>query len=253
MVRSPIKAHTTAAISNLLEQADSFKNIEHKVLKGKLRELLVSKFLSKYLIKDLGIGTGIIINQKEEQSKETDVIIYDKRILPPFIHDIQTGFFPAESVIATIEVKSWLRKKDIKEYSKTVTSLYDKIYFPKSSIYGDYLIMKPLCSIVGFYDDCNFNYDNTKENRKDIRDWMIKNTYNLFGVCLLGEFSWLRIMLPVGVTHLRSDYHEQTKAFFAILLDNIRTRANERYIRVFSRHSDWLSLYLRDQKMEKFF
>ena len=250
---SPIKAHTTTVIQNLIDEAKSLKSLEQKQLKGQLRELLVSKFLLKYLTNDFGIGSGIIINQKEEQSTQTDIIVYDKRIIPPFIKELNLGIFPAESVVATIEVKSWISKSDIIEYSEKVNYLLNNLYNPASCIYKDYVFMKPYCSIIGFYDNCKFKYDNTSDNRKIIENWINMNTTNLFGICLIGKFSWLRVMRQEGVVHLRSEFNDQTKAFFAILLDNIRTRAHMRYFRVLGRHSDWLSLYIRDQKLSKFF
>jgi len=53
--------------------------------------------------------------------------------------------------------------------------------------------------------------------------------------------------------------NEETKAFVAVLLDNIRTESQERYSTLVSpksqeRHKDWLSLYIRDQSgIKKFF
>ena len=40
-------------------------------------------------------------------------MIYDKRVLPPFIGDKRVGVFPIEAVVATIEVKSYLGKRDL--------------------------------------------------------------------------------------------------------------------------------------------
>jgi hypothetical protein len=42
------------------------------------------------------------------------------------------------------------------------------------------------------------------------------------------------------------EYNEETKAFVAVLLDNIRTYSQKRYLSL-ARHVDWLSIYTRDQ------
>ena len=253
LMTSPIKEYTTARISDLIAKASAFSSLDHNVSKGTLRELLVNGFLKSYLTNDFGIGSGIILNQKEEQSKQIDVLIYDKRILPPFVIESNLGVYPAESIVATIEVKSWISKSIVQEESKKNYDLLTRIYNPKSSIYGDYNFLRPITAIIGFYDQFNFNYENNKENRSIIKRWVVDDNLSYFGICSIGHFSWLNVIEKGGVVHLRSDKYQQTKAFFSILLDNIRTPAHKRYFSVIGRHNDWFSLYLRDQNLSKFF
>jgi len=254
MVRSSIKAHTTAILEGVIAKASSLGPITSPTLKGELRELLIADLFERFLIPDFGIGTGQIINQKEELSGQTDIVIYDKRILTPFIQSQNLGIFPAEAVIAVIEVKSHLSKENIVESSTKNDRLLNVIYSSDASYYDDLHNFIPLTSVVGFFDKVNFQYENTAENRKKIQEWILKNAPNLWAVCLLGKFSWLRVMGPEGVVHLRSEYLENTKAFVAILLDNIRSLARERTILLLNRpHIDWFSLYLRDQDIEKIF
>ena len=255
MVRSSIKSHTTAIINGIIAQSESLRHVSNPTLKGDLRELLVADLFKRFLIQDFGVGTGQIINQKEELSHQIDIIIYDKRILPPFIQSQNLGIFPAESVIAVVEVKSHLSKQEIIDTYTKNQRLYDEIYSRDASIYKDLHNFIPLTSIVGFFDNVNFQYENTTENRVNIQEWILENAPYLWAVCLLGKFSWLRVMRPEGAIHLRSEYLENTKAYVAILLDNIRSHAQQRYLRLLQRpHKDWFSIYLRDQEtLERLF
>lgn len=49
-----------------------------------------------------------------------------------------------------------------------------------------------------------------------------------------------------GSLKMVDDNNEETKAFVAVLLDNIRTFSQRRYLSLV-RHVDWLSIYIRDQ------
>jgi len=243
--RSPIQQHTSALIKGLIEEAYALKNLDHKSLKGRLRELFTMRVLSKFLTRQFGIGTGVIINQEGKQSKEIDIIIYDNRILPPFIEEQKIGVYPAESVLATIEVRSWITKGIIKEYSAEAAKIFKETYNPDSSLYKDLQQLLPLSNLVGFYDNGIFK----KENPFEICQWMMNNAKPLFGVCLINRFSWLNVMKTEGAIHMVNKYNEETKAFVAILLDNIRTFSQRRYSYLFNprEHKDWLSIYIRDQ------
>lgn len=260
--RSPIQQHTSAIVKGLIEESEALKNL-HSAVVGRLRELFVSNFLSKFLISQFGVGIGsVIINQKGEQSREIDIIIYDKRILPPFIGE-QIGAYPAESVLATIEVKGEISKDEIKEFSKKATELYERIYDPASSIYreiedlGSY---RPFYSLVGFKEEKDkgiyqWMVDKIKNKcREDVLQWMVDNARPLSGICLFNKFSWLAAA-PKGSLKLVDRNNEETKAFIAVLLDNIRTKSQERYFSLASkRHRDWLGVYIRDQSgIRKFF
>lgn len=249
MNRSPIQQHTSAIIKGFIEETGALKNLDQHTLKGRLRELFTSRILSKFLTSQFGIGTGVIINQSGEQSKQIDIVIYDKRILPPFIEEQKIGVYPAESVLAVIEVRSWVSKETIREYSDSAKKLYDEIYNPVSSIYGDLPRMRPLYSLIGFYDKGIFK----NEGEKEILHWMVNNAKPLFGVCLVNKFSWLNVVRTEGSLKMVDENNEETKAFVAVLLDNIRTLSQRRYLSLVN-HVDWLGIYTRDQTgIRKFF
>ena len=253
---TPIMQHTSAIIKGLAAEAESLRKLNHKPLKGQLRELFITRLLSKFLTIQYGVGSGIIINQLGMQSPQTDVIIYDRRILPPFIEEQKIGLYPAECVLATIEIKSQITNRVIQDYAKTAKIIHEKIYDPLCSHYRDYDKLRPLCSIFGF----NGNSVCKGMNEDQIYDWMDKNAKPLFGVCILNRFSWLYVCRQMGALRYADENNEETKAFLAPLLDNIRTISQKRYS-YFSngqwntdenkanpqKHIDWLGIYMRRQ------
>jgi len=248
--RTLIQEHTSALIKNLITEADALKNLDHKLLKGQLRELLTREILLKFLTSQFGTGNGVIINQKGEKSEEMDIIIYDRRILPPFIQKQNKGIYPAECVMAVIQVRSWVSKDTIRKYSDLAKKLYDEIYNPASSLPWYRPIMKPFYSLIGFYHRGIFK----KESYEETLHWMMNNAKPLMGVCLVNKLSWLNVMRPEGSLKMVDETNnEETKAFLAVLLDNVRTFSQRRYLTL-TQHKDWLGIYTRDQTgIRKFF
>jgi len=251
MKRTPIQEHSSGIIKSLIENVDSLKNLDQDMVKGTLREYFVEDVIEQFLTKQFGVGKDVIYNQKGEHSGQLDTIIYDNRILPPFIEKKGVGVYPAEHVLAIIETRSWLSKSVIKEYDAKAKTIFEKIYNPDSSLYRDLQIMKPLFSVVGFFDEGIFK----NESKEEIIVWMRENASHLFGICLIDNFSWLNVMRPEGSLKMVDENNEETKAFIAVLLDNVRTLSQTRFLSIIGgRHIDWLSIYTRDQSgIRKFF
>jgi hypothetical protein len=240
--RSTIQEHTTALVKNLITESKAIRTLDQTTVNGRLKELFISKILSKFLTSQFGIGSGVIINQVGKTSKQIDLIIYDKRILPPFIEEQNIGVYPIESVLAAIEVRSKVDKSTIKMYAKESAKLYNDIYDNDWSLYKDYSKFLPFYCIVGFCDKELFKGNNFNE----IWIWMANNAKPLFGVCVINQLSWLHVCGANGALHLMDANNEETKAFMAILLDNIRTQSQRRYLHL-TEHIDWLGIYTRDQ------
>jgi len=256
MNRTLIQQHTSTLIKNLIAEANALKDLKQTTLKGQLRELLTSKIFDKFLTSQFGTGSGVIINQKGEQSAEMDIIIYDRRILPPFIEKRKKGVYPAECVLAVIQVRSWVSKTTIREYADLAKKFYEKIYHPHSVLRwyrpmlerGGWL---PLYSLIGFKHRGIFRRE---KNREEIITWMADNAKPLFGVCIINKLSWLDVMkktkgrgsLALINESNNKETNEETKAFIMVLLDNIRTLSQIRYLTLIQ-HADWLGIYTRDQ------
>jgi hypothetical protein len=240
--RSPIQQHTSALIKGLIAESKALKTFDQTTVKGRLIELFTSRLLSRFLTSQFGVGSGVIINQIGKRSSQIDIIIYDTRILPPFIEEQNIGVYPIEAVLAAIEVRSRVDKSTIKKYAKKVAKLYEEVYDPTCSWYYDYQEYLPFYCLVGFNENGLFK----KQDFNQIRDWMANNVKPLFGVCIINNLSWLHVCTEKGGLHLVDENNEETKAFVAILLDNIRTVSQRRYLHL-TRHIDWLGIYARDQ------
>ncbi|XXX77676.1 DUF6602 domain-containing protein [Sorangium sp. So ce134] len=82
--------------------------LSHSGEKGRIREILIRSLFRPLLPADLGVGSGFILSCAKQISNQQDVILYDRSIVPPAMFDDDTGFFPIESVLHTIEIKSCL-------------------------------------------------------------------------------------------------------------------------------------------------
>jgi hypothetical protein len=246
MERTLIQKYSSSIIRGLIERALDLSKLDHRVTKGELRELFVSNTLKAYLTKQFDVGSGIIINQKGKQSNQTDIIIYDNRVLPPFIKEQQIGVYPAESVIATIEVKSNLTKPELLKSEEAAKKLYEKVYDPESSIYKDFKYFKPLCSTIGFYGSGARELSN--KSKGEI--WLKQKIKCLSLIGLINKYSWIK--MPKGWVYCACDKktNEEIKRFIAVLLDNIRTHS-ERRLRLitsndkYEKHRDLLGCYIR--------
>ncbi|MBB3219444.1 DUF6602 domain-containing protein [Pseudoduganella umbonata] len=105
---NPLIIAIGARMEGILAESDVVNDVfKHNVMRGSAREMFVEEFLRPFLPPSIGIGTGEIINHGGDRSKQLDVVLYNKGMIPPFISRNSTvGLFPWESVIAVIEVKS---------------------------------------------------------------------------------------------------------------------------------------------------
>ena len=256
MERTLIQKYSSSIIRGLVERSLDLSKLDHRVTKGELRELFVSNTLKAFLTKQFDIGSGIIINQKGKQSNQTDIIIYDNRILPPFIKEQQIGVYPAESVIATIEIKSKLTKSELLKSEESAKKLLEIVYNPADSIYEDFKYFRPLCSTIGFYGSGARELSNKNKGK----GWLEKQIKYLKLIGLINRYSWIK--MTKGWVYCAHDKYtnEETKRFIAVLLDNIRTHSEKR-LRLITpndkdenekhdkdedkRHRDWLGCYIR--------
>lgn len=99
----------------------------------------------------------------------------------------------------------------------------------------------PIGGIIGFYG----------AGSKELRDsngtmWLNEKFKNLFSICLVGKYSWLRKKEWSICPHDPKTF-EETNRFISAVLDNVRTKSNRAPYKLDENHRDWLSIYLRDQ------
>ena len=237
----------------MLERANALSGLDQDLLKGELRELFVSEVLRCYLSYPLEIGSGIVVNQRGQQSSQTDIIIYDATVLPPFIKGQHLGVYPAECVLATVEVKSDLGPAELLSLEKAARRLHEEVYSSDGSIYPADQKFKPICTMFGF------SGSGGKELKAQAsgQDWLEQNCPHVKLIALAGVYSWVRL----GAHDWRYESEgietgEEVKRFAAVLLDNVRSLSwlrlselNKEKTEDHSPHRDWLSVYIREQNI----
>jgi len=112
-----LKTHMDAKEDELVAISKIPASSGHPLHKGTPREAFIREFLESHLPESVAIGTGEIIdaNSKPGQSRnQYDIVLY-RRNYPKLDFGGGINGFLIEAVIATIEVKSSLKKEDLKQ------------------------------------------------------------------------------------------------------------------------------------------
>lgn len=114
--------------TNLEASLNSGMNIriEHDLEDGKYREHLLRNILNKIVPKKYSITNGFIIDSNNNRTEEMDIIIYDSNYVPPFFEESYT-IVPIEAVVAVIQVKTTLTRKQLSDAIRNVNSI-DKLH-----------------------------------------------------------------------------------------------------------------------------
>jgi hypothetical protein len=240
-----IQNYATSLVIGFVHKVESIDGMDHNLTKGELRELFVNDVLRKFLPNQFEVGSGIIVNQAGKQSTQNDILIYDPKILPPFIKEQSIGVYPIESILCVIEVKTNLTRKSLIDTEAKFKFLRDEIGNKKYSYYPDALSLDPICGIIGFK-----GIGTRGLNKESGSDWLNNNYKHLMAICLVKKYSWIRTK---GWTLCKHDTitFEETKRFIAVIIDTIRTKSNRYPYKLDEKHKDWLSIYIRDQEKVK--
>lgn len=109
----------------MLMDFDISAQINHHGIKGSLREDALYNFLANgRLPSKYGVSSGIVVTTlSTDQSRELDLVIYDKNLCPTWISSRSYQVFPIEGVYGCIEVKSKLSKQELENSLKKIKSL----------------------------------------------------------------------------------------------------------------------------------
>lgn len=117
-------------IAATIAEARSAASVTHQGVKGAILEILLTKLFKPLLPADFGVGTGQIIDAfGNTPSPQIDIVIYNKAILPPILIDGNVGFFPIESVLYTIEVKTTLTARELLSANASAKNINTKFNY----------------------------------------------------------------------------------------------------------------------------
>lgn len=125
---------------------DITSKINHNVEKGTARENMLEFYLKGYIPEKYCFAKGTIVDCKDVQSKQVDIIIHDKFITPYLVDMDSTKIIPIESVYSVIEVKSTLSKEELRKSIKNIESVRK---LEKKTITG---ISYPTAGLIFAYD-----------------------------------------------------------------------------------------------------
>lgn len=166
--------------------------ITHNGNKGMSREAILRGFLSGgRLPKRFGIGTGEIIGQTNDTSRQCDIVIYDLLHGVSLLYDDTNQVFPIDCVYGVIEVKSSLSKSELFDALDKIASV--KEMAPKGSgglrlskeFQVTYTRSRPFGMLFA-YELANNSLRSLLEN---LREWEGSASASLWPnyICVLGE------------------------------------------------------------------
>lgn len=139
------------------------RQINHNGVKGSAREDLLKGYMRNLLPDKYTISSGIIIDKNQNQSKQQDCIIHDLFNCPSFFKTASNAILPVESVYATIEIKSKLTYKTLKQSVENIESVRKLQKLPnRNPISNEYNNQYPL----GFVFAYSSNYSLEKIQKK---------------------------------------------------------------------------------------
>jgi hypothetical protein len=186
------RALMLARVGAAVGAAKAVTNVKHEGLKGQLREIVIRDLFRPLLPSDVGVGTGEIISADNRQSTEQDVVIFDKRILPPMVLESAKGIFPIESVLYAIEVKSKMTANEVKTSDKSATELIRFMYqsgdHDGSGKPRQHIVEKVISCVFAFETDLTLKGKSEIERYDEIRD--SKYAPALRAICVVGRGYW---------------------------------------------------------------
>jgi len=240
--KKTLSDYVFALIAGFIAQAEGLSSIEHRLTKGELRELFVQSLLKHFLPENLGVGTGVVINNQTDQSHQMDIVIYDKRALPPFLMTKNRNVFPIESVVSTIEVKSRLDLSALKQAEKSALHLIQNVIGHNNWLQPE-ASHNLLCAVFGL------SGTEVRVLSTDNNQWISQNIKALSLICSVGKFSWGRMESKGKIVWRRGsadETYKEIRRFLAILVDNTRTFSKKNWTDNLV-HRDWLGQYIRDE------
>jgi hypothetical protein len=112
--QNPFQKSAMARCKSAIEEANSVSAQTHNGLKGQFREIVAAKILTPILPPEIRIGTGQLVSVNGNLSPQIDLVLHAPAVLPAFLYDEKSGYFPVESCLYAIEVKSRLTSSDLK-------------------------------------------------------------------------------------------------------------------------------------------
>jgi hypothetical protein len=217
-----------------LARSKAASELAHPGLRGRAREIFARDLLTPFLSPNVGACTGIVVDSGGGSSRQIDIIIYDKTLIPSLMFTGEEGIVPIESVLATVEVKSALTRDEIKKSIQNAHSVkYLDAHFaevmaeiPQKS--------SPVCCVFSFSSD-------TKPDKELIRLEEVVSEVNqevdkkihvpLSGVCVANTSFTQCVKIEYGdrpVPSFETTTENAAMKFMVFLIDQVSIMERQR-------------------------
>ena len=229
-----------ARIAELRSMFSVTKSILHKGEKGSLREAFLVNLIQLFLPCNYGIGSGIVVDRSGRQSVQADIIIYDKKAMPPLLESFGRGVYLVDSVVRVIEVKSTVRKSSLDQFAELI-KCFDPMNPQGLKLASEGKLQDgcgyyPVCAMFGFESDYRSFAEECSRNS------VIANSHSL--ICIDNVGLWTNKQNYPSEFNLPYDGRYMTfeddtyglRMFIGLLFDQIDVTAQSRTYRPL----DWL-------------
>lgn len=121
-----------AEIKALIQEKNRTDTASRISTKGDMMEEMTSDLFSRYFPNRCGFGKGQMQDSLGNQSKEVDIVVFDRDSIPPICHGVKIrdekrvkGFFPIESLWYAVEVKKSLDNSELRKAIENMRSVRD--------------------------------------------------------------------------------------------------------------------------------
>lgn len=152
--RPPVMVeHCARREKELLSRYEASRTASNPDVVGQVREVFVRDFLRTHLTETVAIGQGEVIDCESQDvgqmRNQHDVVVYRKEY--PRLHLAEdTHVFLAESVVATIEVKSTLTEAELKKAVRAARNVKKLKISRRSVIRSGYVPPAIQCHVVAY-------------------------------------------------------------------------------------------------------
>lgn len=110
----------------MLGEFERTKSLPHQGVKGATREMIVvTEFLRKRIPQKYTLGSGLIMDEVGQYSRQQDIVIYDGFNMPVLEDFESTKVFFSEQCLSVIEVKSTLDSSELDDIVAKAASIWN--------------------------------------------------------------------------------------------------------------------------------
>lgn len=164
-------------IDILVAESKSAEVIDHNSTKGSIRERLLIDFFQSLIPPKFDITSGIVCDAKGRSSKQTDFIVRDNSLFPPFLFATDVSVVPVDSVHLIAEIKTTLRSSDLKQVTEARTA-FNELELATCDIPDESEIKIPSV-ILAF---------NNEVSQSTLEKWLIDRN-DVVAICIIGDYS----------------------------------------------------------------